>query len=60
MERETGFYWVKFEGEWVVGHFNHFDKEEEMYWWTIPEEWIAGDLEDRNFEEIDENKIKRV
>lgn len=59
MERATGFYWVNYEGNWLIGWFNHYDKEEQQYWWELPESWDVGDLDDRDFDEINEKVIIR-
>ena len=59
MERKTGFYWIKYKEEWIVAYFNNYNKKENQSWWSLPEDWNAGDLEDVDFDEIDEKKLER-
>ncbi len=53
MERESGYYWVKIKGEWIVAQW-----DKSMDWWVI-----TGNehlFYDSDFEEIDERRIVRV
>jgi len=59
MERKTGFYWIKYKEEWIVAYFNNYNKKENQSWWSLTEDWNAGDLEDVDFDEIDEKKLER-
>jgi hypothetical protein len=56
MKREEGYYWCKYEGEWIIAWCN---KTISPYGY----EWdIAGLIptrEDADFDEIDENRITR-
>ena len=51
MERETGFYWVKYLGEWIICQF------------TITGDWnMPGShsrLDDTDFDQIDKEVLKR-
>lgn len=52
MERESGYYWVKIKGEWIVAQW-----DKSMDWWVI-----TGNehlFYDSDFEEIDERRIVR-
>ena len=57
MNRESGFYWVKYKKEWVIGYFNVYNKAERQFWWTLPSDWGVDELYDDDFIEIDENRI---
>jgi hypothetical protein len=49
--RESGYYWVLYQGNWEVAEFT------DNRW------WVTGTCiprENHDFEEIDENQIKRV
>ncbi len=50
--RESGYYWVLFQGEWLP---QYYDAEAEE--WSVPV--IYGACQDSAFECIDENKIER-
>ncbi|QFG15321.1 hypothetical protein 4L372X_009 [Aeromonas phage 4_L372X] len=50
MSRESGFYWVMYQGEWVIAKWVDIE-------WAVPDVWI--DLDDYDMDEIDENRIER-
>jgi len=54
MKREQGYYWVKHKGNWTIAKWNLSPFGDVWYVWN----WI-GDLNDFEFEEIDENRIIR-
>lgn len=59
--RKQGYYWVKYNGEWEIGHYRcHNVSEGISYFWTLPaivdESWWHGDSD---FDEIDERRIER-
>lgn len=61
--RAEGYYWVKYEGEWVVGLYG-IDKtlrdQPAVEHWTLPafidDSWWH---KDEDFDEIDERRIER-
>jgi len=54
MKREQGYYWVKHKGNWTIAKWNLSPFGDVWYVWN----WI-GDLNDFEFEEIDERQITR-
>lgn len=50
MKRESGFYWVKYKGEWIVAKWNGF--------WFRTGVWKID--QDSDLEEIDERRIERT
>jgi hypothetical protein len=54
MNRQPGYYWVKYEGEWVIAQW-WYDKFFKKHSWQL------GDIEmdHSDFEEIDEKRIER-
>lgn len=50
-KRETGYYWVKWHGKWVIAVYDYFDD-----WWI---HGIPYFLHTSEFEEIDEKRIER-
>lgn len=51
MKRESGYYWIKLHGEWMIGYYSHSE-------WNIYENFATFD--DEELDEIDENRIKRA
>ena len=51
-EREDGFYWVKFNGEWVVAEWVQV-----CAMWFVPQE--TGEFPNLCIEQIDERRIVR-
>jgi len=51
MERQEGYYWVKYDGEFVIGYWRR---------WCTAFELIGGDayFGEGQFEHINENRIK--
>ena len=49
-QRETGYYWVKWKDDWIIGHYGH------SAWYIISED---RPLDDRHFSRIDERRIER-
>ena len=50
MERKSGFYWVKLDGEWIVAEW-----DSKFNWWDITG-WDDS-LRDSDFDKINENRI---
>jgi hypothetical protein len=57
--RKSGFYWIKYNGSWLVGEWNSFDEDLGFGWgdWYIAS--YDRSLDDSRFEEIDERQIIR-
>lgn len=58
VDRKEGYYWVKFEGEWVVAKYIRFISYRKLIeWWALPEE--DGKIFSSEIQEIDERQICR-
>lgn len=57
MTRELGFYWVKFNGEWVVAEWFCLEHQPSRPVWIVTGDEI--DYSDTCFEIIDERRIVR-
>ena len=58
MTRELGFYWVKFNGEWVVAEWFRLEQQPSRAVWIVTGDEI--DYSDTCFEIIDERRIVRT
>jgi hypothetical protein len=59
MKRDSGYYWVKYKGEWHIAYYRHANKDNPDAWTLtayVDDSWW---FYDSDFEEIDENKITR-
>lgn len=52
MKRREGFYWVKYENEWIIGFYNEIEGKFEL---TMSDSYFDID----EFEEVDEFPIVR-
>ena len=50
--RDTGYYWVKYKGKWMICHYS----EEVSTWAFMYSEYTTNN--DDHFEKIDETKIE--
>lgn len=53
MERESGYYWVKFEDKWYVASWSKTEGEWYVYLFFLGQK-------DERFDEIDERRIERI
>jgi hypothetical protein len=50
MKREPGYYWVKFDDEWMVSWYNHKSNEWSMHYTSLP-------FKEEEFQEINELRL---
>lgn len=55
--REEGFYWVKWQGDWIIAFWDTNHDSDNKFQWVIA--GLMSTLNDDEFDEIDENKLKR-